>query len=99
MSIRETMALETFPYDTAAFLKTKEDIVAYLEAVFEDGDPALITAALGDIARAEGMTEVARQTGLTRASLYKALSPEGRPEFVTVLKVIKALGLRITVAA
>jgi probable addiction module antidote protein len=93
------MALETIPYDTAEFLKTKEDIVAYLEAVFEDGDPALITAALGDIARAEGMTEVAKQAGLTRASLYKALSPDGRPVFATVLKVIKALGLKMTVAA
>ena len=93
------MALETFPYDTAEFLKTKEDVIAYLEAVFEDGDPALITAALGDIARAEGMTEVARQSGLTRASLYKALSAEGHPEFSTVLKVVQALGLKMTVAA
>jgi probable addiction module antidote protein len=94
-----TMALETTRYDTAGYLKTKEDVAAYLEAVFEDGDPALITHALGVVARAEGMTEVAKQTGLTRASLYKALSAEGHPEFATVLKVVRALGLKMTVAA
>lgn len=93
------MALETIRYDTADHLKTKEDIAAYLEAVFEDGDPALITHALGVIARAEGMTEVAKQAGLTRASLYKALSTDGHPEFATVLKVVQALGLKMTVAA
>jgi probable addiction module antidote protein len=90
---------ELLNWDTADHLKTREDVVAYLEAVFEDGDPALIAHALGVIARAEGMTEVARQTGLTRASLYKALSADGRPEFATVVKVMRALGLRITVAA
>jgi probable addiction module antidote protein len=94
-----TMALETTRYDTADHLKTKEDVAAYLEAVFEDGDPALIAHALGVIARAEGMTEVAKQAGLTRASLYKALSADGRPEFATVLKVVQALGLKMTVAA
>jgi probable addiction module antidote protein len=90
---------ELLNWDTAEHLKTREDVVAYLEAVFEDGDPALITHALGVIARAEGMSEVARQTGLTRASLYKALSADGHPEFATVMKVIRALGLRLTVAA
>ena len=89
----------TRPYDSAEFLKTKQDVAAYLEAVFEDGDPALIAHALGVVARAEDMTEVAKQAGLTRASLYKALSAEGRPEFATVLKVVRALGLKITVAA
>lgn len=93
------MALETTRYDTADHLKTREDVAAYLEAVFEDGDPALITHALGVIARAEGMTEVAKQAGLTRASLYKALSADGHPEFATVLKVVQALGLKMTVAA
>lgn len=93
------MALETTPYDTAEFLKTREDVAAYLEAVFEDGDPALISHALGVVARAEGMTEVARQAGLTRASLYKALSADGHPEFATVLKVVRALGLKLTIAA
>jgi probable addiction module antidote protein len=93
------MPLGTTPYDTADYLTTKEAIVAYLEAVFEDGDAALITHALGAIARSEGMTEVAKATGLTRASLYKALSADGHPEFATVLKVIQALGLKMTVAA
>lgn len=59
------------------------DIAAYLEAALEDGDPALVAAALGDIARAKGMSEVARQTGLGRESLYKALSPDGNPEFAS----------------
>jgi probable addiction module antidote protein len=90
---------ELLSWDTAEHLKTREDVALYLEAVFEDGDPALITHALGVIARAEGMTEVARQAGLTRASLYKALSADGHPEFATVMKVVRALGLRITVAA
>jgi len=93
------MPLETTPYDTAEYLKTRADIAAYLEAAFEDGDPALITIALGNVARSEGMTEIAKATGLTRASLYKALSAEGNPEFATVLKVIQALGLKLMVAA
>ena len=93
------MAIEIQPYDSADYLKTPQDIAAYLEAAFEDGDPALITHALGVVARAEGMTEVARQAGLTRASLYKALSADGHPEFATVLRVIQALGLKMTVAA
>ena len=93
------MATKTAPYDTAEFLTTREDIAAYLEAAFEDGDTALIAHALGTVARAEGMTEVARQVGMSRTSLYKALSADGHPEFATVLKVIRALGLKLTVAA
>ena len=85
-------------WDTADYLKTGTEIAHYLEAVFEDGDAALIAHALGVIARSEGMTEVAKATGLTRASLYKALSAEGNPEFATVLKVIQALGLKLTIA-
>jgi probable addiction module antidote protein len=79
-------------------LKTDEDIAHYLEAVFEDGDPALVAAALGDVARAKGVSQVARDAGLGRESLYKALSAEGNPEFATVLKVIHALGLKLKVA-
>jgi len=94
-----TVSVELMNWDTAEHLKTRDDVVAYLEAVFEDGDPALVTHALGVVARAEGMTEVARQSGLTRASLYKALSADGHPEFATVMKVMRALGLKITVAA
>lgn len=89
---------ETRPWDITESLDSDERIAAYLEAVLEDGDPALIVAALGDIARAKGMTEVARNAGLGRQSLYKALSPGGNPEFATVLKVIQSLGLRLTVA-
>ena len=85
----------TRPWDAAEHLQTEEDMVAYLEVAFEEGDPALIAAALGDIARAKGMTQVARETGLGRESLYKALSAQGNPEFATILKVVQALGLRL----
>jgi probable addiction module antidote protein len=87
--------IQTYPWDPADHLETKEDIAAYLEAALEDGDPARVVAALGDIARSKGMTYIARETGLGRESLYKALSSEGNPEFATVLKVIQALGLRL----
>lgn len=89
------MALETTKWDVVDHLKTDEDIAYYLEAVFEDGDPALITAALGDVARAKGMTQLAKDTGLAREALYRSLSAEGKPEFTTVLKVMKAFGLRL----
>ena len=88
----------TMPWDTASQLETKEDIAAYLEAAFEDGDPALIAHALGIVARSKGMTELARETGLGRQNLYKALSAHGRPEFATVLNVVRALGLKMTVS-
>lgn len=91
--------LETFPWDAAEHLDTQDDIAAYLEAALEEGDAALIAAALGDIARSRGMTTLARETGLGRESLYKALSIDGNPEFATVLKVLKALGLRLQVVA
>jgi probable addiction module antidote protein len=82
-------------WDSAEHLKTDEDMAAYLEAALDDDDPALVAAALGDIARAKGVTDIAKETGLAHESLYKALSPEGKPEFSTVLKVVKALGLRL----
>ena len=88
----------TRPWDAAKHLKTEADISAYLDAALEDGDPGLVAAALGDIARAKGMSEVARQAGLGRESLYKALSPDGNPEFATILRVVKALGIRLHVA-
>ncbi len=88
---------ETKPWDVVEHLETADDMAAYLEAALEDGDPGLVAAALGDIARAEGMAQVARESGLGRESLYKALSPEGNPEFATVLKVVRALGLRFRV--
>ena len=86
---------ETRPWDAVEHLNTAADMAAYLEAALEDGDPTLITAVLGDLARAKGMAQLARDTGLGRESLYKALSAEGNPEFATVLKVIRALGLKL----
>ena len=89
---------ETIPWDSAAYLKTDQGIASYLEAVFEDGDPALIAHGLGVVARAKGMSQVAQAAGLGRESLYKALSKDGNPEFATVLKVLHALGLKLKVA-
>ena len=91
--------ITTRRWDAAEQLKSEADMAAYLEAALEDGDPALVAAALGDIARAKGMSEIARQTGLGRESLYRALSPDGNPEFSTVLKVVRALGIRLHAAA
>ena len=85
----------TRAWDAAEYLTSRDDMAAYLEAALEDGDVALIAAALGDIARATGMTKIARKTGLGRESLYKALSPDGNPELATVLRVLRALGIRL----
>lgn len=81
----------------ASFLETNEDIIAYLNAALDDGDPALISAALGDIARAHGMTQLAKETGITRDGLFKTLSPTGNPSFSTVQKVIEALGYKLDI--
>ncbi|MEA5532404.1 addiction module antidote protein [Crocosphaera sp. XPORK-15E] len=89
--------IQTYPWDAAEHLETKEDIAAYLEAALEDGDPSLVVAALGDIARSKGMTHIASETGLERESLDKALLIEGNPEFATVLKSLQTLGLRLQV--
>lgn len=87
-------------FDAAEHLKTPQEMVAYLDACFDEdaGDGVLIRAALNDIARARGMTQVARDTGLGRESLYKALSSQGNPEFATIIKVMKALGLKLHVS-
>jgi len=89
------MALESTKWDVVDYLETDEDIAYFLEAAFEDGDPQVITAALGAVARAKGMTQLAKDTGLAREALYRSLSAEGKPEFTTVLKVMKAFGLRL----
>ena len=88
-------------FDAADFLKTPAEMAAYLDACFEEdaGDGVLIRAALNDIARAQGMTRIARDAGLGRESLYKALSSTGNPEFATIMKVMKALGLRLHATA
>ena len=90
------MALKTTKWDVAEFLDSEERIGMFLEAAFEEGDPSLIAAALGDVARARGMTQMAKDTGISREALYRALSKEGRPEFNTILKVMKAFGLRLS---
>lgn len=84
-------------WDAANYLKSEEDMAGYLEAAMEEApdDPAYLTSVLNDIARARGMVALAKQTGMTRAGLYKALSEGGNPSFVTVLKVVKALGLKL----
>lgn len=91
--------LKTRPWDSASYLKTEADVAEYLEAVFEIGDPALITHALGVIARSKGMAKIAKKTGLGRESLYKALSKDGNPGFMTIYKVVQALGLKLKIAA
>ena len=88
--------MKTRPFDMANYLTEEEDVVEYLRQVLEDGDPALLGAALGDIARARGMTQLARDTGLSRESLYKSLSGERAPNSDTLFKVMKALGFKLT---
>lgn len=88
----------TTKWDASEYLETEEDMAAYLNAALEDGDTSVITAALGDIARAKGMTQLSKETGITRDGLYKALSPTGNPSFDTVQKVVKAFGLKLDVA-
>jgi probable addiction module antidote protein len=92
------MNTNTSDYDVSDYLRTPEEMAAYLEACIEeaDGDAAFIAKALGDIARAQGMTQVARDAGLSRESLYKALSGERSPSFNTILKVVSALGLKLS---
>ncbi len=93
------MPLETIPYDTADFLNDTKSIAAYIEAAFEDGDPAVITHALGVVARAKGMSQLARDAGVTREALYKALTAEGDPKLSTFIGVLKALGMRLSARA
>jgi probable addiction module antidote protein len=91
------MALKLRKWDSAEHLKTDEDIALYLEACIDEAgnDAAFIAKALGTIARAKGMTQLAKDTGLGRESLYKALSGEGNPSFATILKVVRSLGLEL----
>jgi probable addiction module antidote protein len=83
-------------FDITEHLDSDEAIAEYLTVVLEDNDPALFAAALGDIARARGMTEIAKASGLTREALYKALRPTASPRFDTIAKVCKALGVKLT---
>lgn len=89
------MTLKTTPYDSAEFLESEEAIEEYIAGAFETGDPAFIARCLGTIARARNLSQLSRDTGMSRAALYKALSGEGNPEFSTILKVMEALGITL----
>ncbi len=93
------MTISTTRWDSTEYLKTEEDIQLYLEACIEEseGDPSFIVHAFGVIARAKNMSQLAKDTGMTREVLYKELSPEGNPTFTTVAKVAKALGFKLSV--
>ena len=89
--------IETSIFDPAEYIKTEEDVILHLEAAFEDGDPAVISDMIGAVARSQGMAEVAVKTGLSRESLYRALSPKGNPKLSTLVEVLAALGMRLSV--
>ena len=91
------MTLETIPFDPAEFLETPEDQAEFIKSAVETGDPSHISKALGVVARARGMSQIARDAGVTREALYKALSDKGDPKLSTFMGVFKALGLKITV--
>ena len=91
------MALKVFPFDPARHLETEEDILYYLEAAMEGNDPKHIASALGDVARSKGMTEIAKKSGLGRQALYNSLSDNGNPTLETLVAVLGALGLELTV--
>ena len=93
------MPIETRPCDAAETLNTPADIAAYLDAYLEDGTPEELLRAVKAIARSRGMTELARQTGISREALYRAFSEQGNPTLDTLLRVLKALGVRLAVAA
>ena len=89
--------IEMRRFDVQNYLKTPQERAAYLDAILEDGDPSLIAAGLGEIARAIGVTDFARQTGLSREAIYKSLTPGGNPTLDTLARAAKALGLRLRV--
>ena len=96
-ALKKSVSTKTTPYHVSEHLRTPEEMAAYLDAWLEEApdDVAGISRALGDIARAKGMTQVAKDAGLSRESLYRALSAGGNPSFATILKVAKALGVRL----
>ena len=89
----------TRAYDSADYIDSPEAVAAYLDAALEDGDAQIIDATLGDIARSQGMAMIAERTGLARVALYKSLSADGNPRLTTLLSVLKAMGLRLSVTA
>ncbi len=90
------MKLKTTPWDSAELLDSPESMAAYIEAAFEDGDPSLIAHALGVVARARGMTQLAKDAGLSRDAMYKAFQPDGNPTLQTLTSVMKALGMKLS---
>jgi len=92
------MVLETFPFDAAASLDTREEQADLLARAFASGNPSIVTAALGMIARARGIAQVARETGLSREALYKATGPDGNPTLATLMGIMRATGLRLSAA-
>lgn len=95
----ETQQVTFSHYDTADYLQTEEDIAAYLQSAMEEKDPSLLATALGDVARARNMSQLAKAVGMSREGLYKALSRDGNPAFSTISKVANALGLQLTIKA
>lgn len=91
------MAEKLIPFDAADYLDSEETIAEYLTAIMEEDDPDLLLAAIGDVAKARGMAQIAKDAGLGRESLYKALQPGAKPRFDTVMKVMKALGVKLHV--
>ena len=92
------MAIKLARYDSAEYLKDDEAIVAYLQEALESGEPAMVSHALGVVARARGMSQIARDAGVSRENLYRALSDEGNPELGTVMKVMRVLGVKLSAA-
>lgn len=90
------MAIDTRPFDPAEYLDTPEAVAAYLTEALETGDPAFVRDALGVVARAEGMSRIAKDADLSRESLYRSLGSDGNPEFSTVMRVVTALGMKLT---
>ena len=96
---KKSKKTKTIPFDAARYLESEETIAEYMAATLETNDPELLIVALGDIARARGMAEIARRSGLGRESLYKALAPGSKPRLDTIMKVAEALGVRFAVQA
>jgi probable addiction module antidote protein len=90
------MALKTTPYDSAEFLDSEDEVEEYVAAAFETEDPAFIAQCLGTVARARNISQLSRDIGMSRPALYKALSGEGNPEFATIMKVLRGLGIKLT---
>ena len=93
--MERSVAMKTSPYDTAEYLDSEEAVEEYIVAAFETEDPAFIAYSLGVVARAQNMTKLAKEIGMSRSALYRALSGESNPEFATIAKVMKALGLKM----